>query len=151
MVGTTKAWVQPLGGGSHEALPVKGQYAGIHDWRTDGMMLVGSQSGMSTLKLGAADSVPVALSSNALNARFSPDGKRIAIVTWTDSRYVARDIWVLDLAQRTRTRLTFDTTADLATWTPDGRRIAYARYPRGGNAQVTTLWRVAADGSVSAN
>ena len=36
-----------------EAVPVKGQYAGIHDWRTDGMLLVGSQSGMSTLKLGA--------------------------------------------------------------------------------------------------
>jgi Tol biopolymer transport system component len=79
--------------------------------------------------------------------RFSPDGKRVALVTWTDARYVTRDIWILDLAQRTRTRLTFDTTADLATWAPDGKKIAYARYPKGLNSQLTTLWRVAADGS----
>jgi serine/threonine-protein kinase len=79
--------------------------------------------------------------------RFSPDGRRVAVVLWTDSRYVSRDLWTIDLAQRTRTRLTFDTTSDMPAWTPDGKHVAYARYPKGASAQLSTIWWVPADGS----
>ena len=71
--------------------------------------------------------------------RLSPDGKRVAMGRWTDESFSARDVWVLDLTQHTRTRLTFDTTAGWPVWAPDGKRVAYQR----GNS---VFW-VPADGS----
>jgi Tol biopolymer transport system component len=59
--------------------------------------------------------------------RFSPDGNRVAISRSTGFASANADVWVVDLTQHTRTRLTFDTTADYPVWTPDGRRIAYGR------------------------
>jgi serine/threonine-protein kinase len=77
-------------------------------------------------------------------ARLSPDGRRVAMSRWTDINFIARDIWVLDLVQKTRTRLTFDTTAAWPVWTRDGRRVAYA-HGAGGNG--TSIYWVPADGS----
>ena len=75
--------------------------------------------------------------------RLSPDGKRVAMARWVDDNQNAEDVWVMDLAQHTRTRLTFDTTATRPVWSPDGRRIAYARNEKG----FTHVYWVAADGS----
>ncbi|MFI5208405.1 MAG: protein kinase [Gemmatimonadales bacterium] len=77
-------------------------------------------------------------------ARLSPDGRRVVMSRWTDINYVSRDLWVLDLVQHTRTRLTFDTTAAFPLWSRDGRRVAYARDLNGSSASV---WWVPADGS----
>jgi Tol biopolymer transport system component len=71
--------------------------------------------------------------------RLSPDGRRVALGRWTDINFSSRDVWVIDLAQRTRTRLTFDTTAGWPVWAPDGRRIAYQR--------GQSIYWVPADGS----
>jgi len=71
--------------------------------------------------------------------RLSPDGRRVAVARWTDNNFNTQDVWVLDLAQHTRTRLTFDTTAAWPVWTPDGRRIAYQR--------GSQIYWVPADGS----
>jgi serine/threonine-protein kinase len=71
--------------------------------------------------------------------RISPDGKRVAVGRWTDINFGAKDVWVMDLVQHTRTRLTFDTTAGWPVWSPDGRHVAYQR----GNA----IYWVPADGS----
>jgi Tol biopolymer transport system component len=76
--------------------------------------------------------------------RLSPDGRRVAIARWADFNQVARDVWVLDLAQHTRTRLTFDTTAAWPLWTRDGRRVAYAREV---NSSASSIYWVQADGS----
>ncbi|MEX0908540.1 MAG: hypothetical protein WDZ58_02145, partial [Gemmatimonadaceae bacterium] len=55
--------------------------------------------------------------------RFSPDGSRIAVdFTLQDSR----DVWTLNVAERTLTRLTFDNDGHDAVWSPDGRRVGYA-------------------------
>jgi serine/threonine-protein kinase len=81
------------------------------------------------------------------NGRISPDGKRVTVSRFTDANLGSVDIWILDLKQRVRTRLTFDTTADYAVWSPDGRRIAYQRSPGGFGAFATSIYWVLADGS----
>ena len=57
--------------------------------------------------------------------RISPDGTRMAWLL-IDPREPNADIWVEDLARRTRTRVTTAPTRDLGhVWSPDGRRLAY--------------------------
>jgi serine/threonine-protein kinase len=52
--------------------------------------------------------------------RFSPDGRRVVLT-------VGSDIWLLDRLQGALTRLSFDSSATRAVWSPDGRRVAYVR------------------------
>jgi Tol biopolymer transport system component len=57
--------------------------------------------------------------------RISPDGTRMAWLL-IDPAEPNADIWVEDLARRTRTRVTTAQTRDLAhVWSPDGLRLAY--------------------------
>ncbi|MEX2080003.1 MAG: hypothetical protein WEC33_00160, partial [Dehalococcoidia bacterium] len=61
-------------------------------------------------------------------ARISPTGDRLAL----SSRDGEQDIWVWDIARRTRIRLTTDPGLDSQpTWTPDGLRIVF-NSPRSG-------------------
>jgi serine/threonine-protein kinase len=73
--------------------------------------------------------------------RFSPDGRRIALGI-TDQAG-ANDLWVLDVAQRTWSRLTTSGSNNQLNnrpvWTPDGRRLVYS--------SNDDLWWIAADGS----
>ena len=67
--------------------------------------------------------------------RFSPDGSRLA----TDFlQQGTRDVWTLDLRQRTLTRLTFENDGHDPVWSRDGRWIYYVH-----NAGI---WRRRADG-----
>ncbi len=70
----------------------------------------------------------------------SPDGRRMAnaIIADKDS-----DIWVVELARGTPTRLTFGGANDHPIWTPDGRTIAYS----GNKDGKAGLYKVPADGS----
>jgi serine/threonine-protein kinase len=70
----------------------------------------------------------------------SPDGLRMAnaILEAKNS-----DIWVVDLARGTPTRLTFGGTNDNPIWTPDGRTIVYGGTKDG----KPGLYKVPADGS----
>ncbi len=69
--------------------------------------------------------------------RFSPDGRRIAVGI-TDQTG-ANDVWVLDVAQRTWSRLTTSGINNRPIWTPDGRRLVYS--------SNDDLWWIVADGS----
>ena len=60
--------------------------------------------------------------------RFSPDGQRIAI-DFTGPE--GRDVWILNLADGAFTRATFDRDGHDATWSRDGRSLAYTSF-RGG-------------------
>jgi eukaryotic-like serine/threonine-protein kinase len=58
------------------------------------------------------------------SGRLSPDGKRLA-VSMGDPQ---ADIWVLDLARGSRTRLTFGGATHLEpSWSADGQRVLYTR------------------------
>jgi hypothetical protein len=55
--------------------------------------------------------------------RISPDGSRIAL---DFTHQGSRDVWTLDLRERTLSRLTFDNDGHDPVWDPTGTRIAYA-------------------------
>jgi serine/threonine-protein kinase len=76
--------------------------------------------------------------------RLSPDGRRVALSRYTDNSLNTQDIWLLDLAQHTRTRLTFDTTASWPQWSLDGRHIAYGRSV---DDSTNSVYWIPADGS----
>jgi serine/threonine-protein kinase len=54
--------------------------------------------------------------------RFSPDGRRIAV---DFSQQGSRDVWLVDVQQRSLSRLSFENNGHDPVWMPDGRRIAY--------------------------
>jgi serine/threonine-protein kinase len=72
--------------------------------------------------------------------RFSPDGRRLAV---DFTQQGARDVWLLDLRQRTMSRVSFESDGHDPVWFPDGRSIAYVS--RGG------VFRRRADGSGGAD
>ncbi len=72
---------------------------------------------------------------------FSPDGTTIALAGFNLN---AVDLWLMDLRQGTRTRLTFDegTNEILPTWSPGGTEIAFAQ------TGASTFERIAADDTI---
>ncbi len=73
-------------------------------------------------------------------ARLSPSGRQLAVVISSGAR---SDLWMLDIATSTLTRLTTTGRTRNPAWSPDGRRILYAS-THGGRA---ALWWQPADGS----
>jgi Tol biopolymer transport system component len=80
--------------------------------------------------------------------RLSPDGRHLARQR-VDMLRNNPDVWVEDLEQRTRVRVTTATEADIQpVWSPDATRLAYASGHLPGRAVgVTTLNIAAADGT----
>ena len=74
--------------------------------------------------------------------RLSPDGRRIAVEV-DEPDAVNSDVWLYDMAQHTRTRLTFDQSGHRPIWTPDGRRVVYSR----GQFSQGDLYWIPADGT----
>jgi serine/threonine-protein kinase len=72
--------------------------------------------------------------------RLSPDGGRLAIRV---GQAPASDIWILDLARGTSSRLTFDASAQHPIWTPDSERVVYYS----GFAGTGAMYWQAADGT----
>jgi serine/threonine-protein kinase len=71
--------------------------------------------------------------------RVSPDGGRVAVEVWDESR----DIWIWDLMRETLTRITDNPGRDgFPVWTPDSRRVIFGSAR---NASTNLFWR-SADG-----
>jgi eukaryotic-like serine/threonine-protein kinase len=63
--------------------------------------------------------------------RLSPDGKRVAFQR-LDTERGASDIWLMELARGTPSRLTFDPANDGdAVWSPDGVRVVFSSMREG--------------------
>src|SRR5918999_919260 len=63
--------------------------------------------------------------------RLSPDGKRVAFQR-LDPEKGASDVWVMELARGTTSRLTFDPANDGdAVWSPDGGRVVFSSMREG--------------------
>jgi DNA-binding SARP family transcriptional activator len=81
---------------------------------------------------------------------WSPDGRRLVIITsrWSPNRY--DDLALLDPATGTVLRLTFDSGAGDPKWSPDGTRIVFTQQSRGGTSPAsgkTQLCWITPDGS----
>jgi len=71
--------------------------------------------------------------------RYSPDGRKIAVAIATSGQ---RDIWVMDIAGQTASRLTSGGSInDRPEWTPDGKRILF----RTGRTARSSIWWRSAD------
>jgi Tol biopolymer transport system component len=69
----------------------------------------------------------------------SPDGKRAAVSRLDGES----NLWVLDFARGTSTRLTFGGSDRAAVWSPDGTQVIFRSNRKGGSG----LYKKAADGS----
>ncbi len=109
------------------------------------------KTGESTLQVVLADEKgstrPLVAEPRAYSyARYSPDGRRIAM---TIGNRGLSEIWVYDLASHTPTRLaTEGNTNDRPEWTPDSKRVIYRSDRAAGGY---SLWSQPADGSGGAD
>ena len=63
--------------------------------------------------------------------RFSPDGKQLAVTVLAPGQGLAGDIWTVDLAQATLSRLTFGGLHQFPEWLPNGREILIVKRLKG--------------------
>jgi Tol biopolymer transport system component/tRNA A-37 threonylcarbamoyl transferase component Bud32 len=76
--------------------------------------------------------------------RFSPNGRRVAVnVITMRGDTTSSDIWTLDLATRTFTRVTSLGNVVAPEWTPDGKRVVFTTWYE----KKPTIWSQVADGS----
>ncbi|HEV2117467.1 MAG TPA: protein kinase [Terriglobales bacterium] len=83
-------------------------------------------------------SVPVPNSSSFMDARLSPDGRKVAALT----SGATHDIWLLNLEQGTRLRVTFGFTSDGMAWSADSKYLYYSAI-----GKTNRIVRKAVDGS----
>ena len=78
--------------------------------------------------------------------RFSPDGKRVAVVIRSG---IEKNLWIYDIAAGTLTRLSDGRVDNYPEWTPDGRRLVFAsrRSAAVGGGLRQAYWWQPADGS----
>jgi len=80
------------------------------------------------------------------NPRLSRDGTKLAVAI-TDPSRAATDIWIYNLLNGGRTRLTFDPSLNISpVWSPDGGQVAFSSNRKGAFPQ---LYRKAANGEGS--
>ncbi len=113
-----------FGGGPHLRIPTLGVDAGGSVAYLNRRSLTSALAWMDTAGKVTPLSSPA---SEHLNARLSPDGRRLAIAI---AQGFVPDVWVVDLERGTRLRLT-SSYGLYPIWSSDGSRIAYADRDKG--------------------
>ncbi len=72
-----------------------------------------------------------------IDPRFSPSGRQVAVTLLAAGAGLAGNIWILDLAQTTLSRLTFEDQQQFPDWSSDGRRVLFASRVGAGGMQWT--------------
>ncbi len=74
------------------------------------------------------------------NPQLSPDGTRMAYERASQGAEKWGDLYVVDIARRTNSRLSFTGGRQISSaWSPDGRRIAYVDDDPGGKRSTVTI------------
>jgi len=102
---------QSVGGPAQVAVSATGSLVYIPE-QPFNLMLVDRQGGREIISEGR----------RFHNPRFSPNGRQLAVDFLQQG---TRDVWTMDLRQRTLSRLTFEGDGHDALWTPDGRHVVY--------------------------
>jgi serine/threonine-protein kinase len=87
-----------------------------------GGMLPDDQNSLVWVDKSGIEQAVTPLQKPFFSPRLSPDGQRIAYVTYGRESQV----WVYDLNTGTNSRLTVEGRATFPTWTPDGKRIVFS-------------------------
>jgi serine/threonine-protein kinase len=114
-----------------------------------GFLLEGTRELVWMDRSGTAESLGLD-AGNHQELSLSPDGQLAALSTGGTGNL---DMWVVDLARSTLSRLTFEGLNEYPTWTPDGESIAYASSvdgvnpkpywkPADGSGEAELLWDV---------
>jgi Tol biopolymer transport system component len=80
--------------------------------------------------------------------RFSPDGRKLAIVALAPRRIVG-NVWTYDLETQRADQLTSDSSALLAEWAPGGRSVIFTGRKPGEGLREFQLFRVASSGGTT--
>jgi len=73
--------------------------------------------------------------------QFSPDGKSIVFLRKTNS------LWIKDMeTQKERLLVTQGELVDSASWSPDGKSVAFVSTKSAGKARMRSIWVIGADG-----
>jgi TolB protein len=128
------------GGGPTRPLVTSGQDEANPSWSPDGERVAFQRSvrGVVTIWVARADGSRPRRLGDGADPAFSPDGARLAFVAQTGRNY---DLWVMDADGGGRVRLTTGPTAEFSpTWSPDGRRLAFARFDTSGRGGGGIHW-----------
>jgi len=117
------------GGAAHFTFSDDGSLAYV-----PGGMLVSDRKLVWVNRQGEVDPLP-AEPREYTSPSLSPDGRQVAVIIREGSNY---DVWILDVARGSLTRLTSHPGEDIAPiWTPDGKKVTFASEMA---AQGPALW-----------